>query len=117
MKRLIILILLTGFVGNIQAQKKKTHKDIAIAQADYVSSRMNFNDEQKLFLYNALMEKFQSTSGQIKGKGLSKEEKKVIFKQSNKALFDKLSTKFSKEEIKKIKTYLRAYQEKNRKKR
>ncbi|RUA10164.1 MAG: hypothetical protein DSY82_05105 [Flavobacteriia bacterium] len=117
MKKIFLLVFLTGFALTVSAQKKQSHKKRAIAQTDYVSSRMNFNDEQKLFLFNALLEKYETISGQVKGKGLSKEERKAIFKQSNKAMYDKLNTKFSKGEVKKIKAYLKEFQEKNRKKR
>lgn len=115
MKKIIIFILLFSFLTTVNAQKQTHQVKRAIAQTDYVASRMNFNDAQKLFLHNVLLEKFEETSKQIKGKDLSKEEKQVIYKKTNKVMNDKLSAEFSNKEMKDIKALLKEYNQKKKK--
>ena len=74
---------------------------------------MDLSDSQQTKLYSILLGKYQETSKQIKGNDLSNEEKKIIYKKSYKDTNDKLSTLFSKEEIKTINLLLN---EQNKKK-
>ena len=66
---------------------------------------MSLNKEKKAFLYTVFFEKFAANMEDSKGKTLTKEEKKAIYKKNNKVAQEKLSKKFSKEEIKEINKY------------
>jgi len=115
MKKMMLFILLFGSLTMVNAQKQSYQEKKAIEQTDYVSSRMKLNDSKKLFLHNVLLEKYESISKQVKGKGLSKEQKKVINKKINTAMTERLTTEFSKKEVKEIKTLLKE-QNKSKKK-
>ena len=101
--------------NTVNAQKQSPQAKKAIEQTDYVASRMKLNDSKKLFLHNVLLEKFESTSKQIKGNDLSKEEKKVIYKKANSVMNERLTAEFSKDEIKQIKALLKEYNQSKKK--
>ncbi len=116
MKKVILFILLFGVLTNVNAQKQTRGAKKAIEQTDYVASKIKLNDSKKLFLHNVLFEKFESTSKQIKGKDLSKEERKVIYKQTNAIMNESLTAEFSKDEIKQIKALLKEHNQSKKKK-
>ena len=115
MRKVILVLLLFGFLTNVNAQKQSREAKKAIEQTDYVASRMKLNDSKKLFLHNVLLEKFESTSKQVKGKDLSKEEKKSIRKKTNTVMNERLKAEFSKDEIKQIKALLKEYNQSKKK--
>lgn len=116
MKKIILFILLFGFLNTVHAQKQSHQEKKAETNADYIAGEMNFDKDQKIYLFDALLEKYKGTSKQIKGKDLTKEEKQVIYKKYNKELNTKLSAKFSKNDIKEIKAHLKTQNEKMKKK-
>lgn len=115
MKKILLFVLLAFMFNTVNAQKQSPQVKKAIEQTDYVASRMKLNDSKKLFLHNVLLEKFESTSKQIKGKDLSKEEKKVIYKKSNSVMNERLTAEFSKDEIKQIKALSKEYNQSKKK--
>ena len=116
MKKIILFILLFGFLTSVHAQKQSHQEKKAETNADFIADEMNFDNDQKTYLHDVLLEKYEGTSKQIKGKDLTKEEKQVIYKKSNKELYTKLSAKFSENDIKDIKAHLREQNEKMKKK-
>ena len=108
-------MLLFGFLTNVNAQKQSKAAKKAIAQTDHVAQKMNFNNAQKLFLHNVLLERYESAAKQIKGKDLSKEEKKAIYKKTNELMNEKLTAEFSKDETKQIKALLKEYNQSKKK--
>ncbi|MCD6543488.1 MAG: hypothetical protein J7K34_03170 [Flavobacteriaceae bacterium] len=115
MRKVLLVLLLFSFLTNVNAQKQSKQAKKAIGQTDYVASRMKLNDSKKLFLHNVLLEKFESISEQIKGKDLSKEEKKSIRKKTNTVMNQKLKAEFSKDEIKQIKDLLKEHDKSKKK--
>jgi|LGVF01.1.fsa_nt_gb hypothetical protein len=116
MKKVILFILLFGILTNVNAQKQSRAAKKATAQTDYVAQKMKFNDAQKLFLHNVLLERYESVAKQIKGKDLSKEEKKSIYKKTNTVMTERLTAEFSKDEIKHIKALLKEHNQSKKKK-
>jgi hypothetical protein len=112
MKKIILFILLSGFLTTVHSQKQSNQEKKAIVNTDYVANEMKFDDDQKVFLYNVLLDKYEGTSKQIKGKDLTKEEKQVIYKKSNQELNEKLLKEFSKNDVKEIKALLKQQNEK-----
>lgn len=113
MKKIILLIVLCGFLSTANAQRQSYQEKKATTNAQYIADNMDLSDSQQTKLYSILLGKYQETSKQIKGNDLSNEEKKIIYKKSYKDTNDKLSTLFSKEEIKTINLLLK---EQNKKK-
>jgi hypothetical protein len=113
MKKIILLIVLCGFLSTTNAQKQSYQEKKATTNAQHIADKMDLNDSQQTKLYSILLGKYQETSKQIKGNDLSNEEKKIIYKKSYKDTNDKLSALFSKEEINRVNVLLK---EQNKKK-
>ena len=113
MKKIIVLIVLCGFLSTANAQKLTYQEKKATANAQHIADKMDLNESQQTVLYAILLGKYEETSRQIKGNDLSNEEKKIIYKKSYKDTNDKLSVLFSKEEINVVNALLK---EKNQKK-
>jgi len=107
MKRIIVLMLICGFMSTANAQKQSYQEKKATANAQYIADTMDLNDSQQTVVYAILLAKYDETSKQIKGNDLSNEEKKIIYRQSFKDTNDKLSALFSKEEINEINALLK----------
>ncbi len=113
MKKIILLIVLCGFLSTANAQRQSYQEKKATTNAQYIADNMDLSDSQQTKLYSILLGKYQETSKQIKGNDLSNEEKKIIYKKSYKDTNDKLSALFSQEEIKTVNVLLK---EQNKKK-
>ena len=113
MKKIILLIVLCGFLSTANAQRQSYQEKKATTNAQLIADTMALNDSTKTLLYTILLGKYDETSNQIKGNDLSNEEKKVIYRKSFKETNDKLSVLFSKEEINSINALLK---EQNKKK-
>jgi len=109
MKKIVLFILLAGFLTTANAQKKSSKIKRANAETEYVTSKMNIDKEKSAFLQEILLEKYTSASEQIHAKEVSKEEKKAIRKSVNKEANSKLALHFSKDEIKEINGFLKEY--------
>lgn len=109
MKKVILFILLAGFLTTANAQKKKGYEKKAEAETAYVTAKMSLNKDKATFLHDVLVDKYASAAKQIHGKELPKEEKQAIRKEGNKAAQIKLSEQFSKAEIKEINSYIKEY--------
>ena len=107
MKKIILLIVLCGFLSTANAQRQSYQEKKATINAQHIADKMNLNDSQQTALYAILLGKYEETSKQIKGNDLSKQEKKIIYNKSYKDTNDKLSVLFSKEEIKSINSLLK----------
>ena len=63
---------------------------------------MKLNKEDQKFLYDTYIDKFINQKEKIKGKDLSDEEKKQIYKASRNELVKTLNTRFNTEKTKAI---------------
>jgi len=109
MKKIVLFILLAGFLTTANAQKTSSKVKRAKAETEYVTSKMSLDKEKSAFLQEVLVEKYTSASEQIHAKEVSKEEKKAIRKSVNKEANSKLAEQFSKAEIKEINGFLKEY--------
>lgn len=114
MKKIIVLIVLCGFLSTANAQKLTYQEKKATANAQHIADKMDLNESQQTVLYAILLGKYEETSNQIKGNDLSNEEKKIIYRQSFKDTNDKLSAIFSKEEINTVNALLKEQNQKKK---
>lgn len=98
----LILVLSLWSVQGFSQEKKSIHQKRAKVQTAYIADKMNLNEEQKSFVFEALIEKFKMNTDQIRGKDLSQEEKRAVYSSTNKKFRKLLSQQFSKEEISQI---------------
>jgi hypothetical protein len=103
------LVLLLG----ANAQSKRTIER-ATEATEYINKVMKFDDTNKSFLYEALLNSFDNTAKKVKG--LEKEQRKIVYKDAKKLLDKSLFEKFSKGEVKQITTLLREYKKSAKKK-
>ena len=114
MKKIILLIVLCGFLSTANAQRQSYQEKKATTNAQYIADNMDLNENKQTLLYAILLNKYEETSKQIKGNDLSKEEKKIIYRQSFKDTNDKLSAIFSKEEINTVNALLKEQNQKKK---
>jgi hypothetical protein len=114
MKKIILLIVLCGFLSTVNAQKQSYQEKKATTNAQHIAEAMDLNESEQTLLYAILLDKYEETSKQIKGNDLSKEEKKIIYNKSYKDTNDKLSVLFSKEEIKMVNALLKKQNQKKK---
>ena len=102
MKKIIIAVILFTAVS-IHAQKKKNYVEKrAKTISEHIITEMNLTKDQAIFLEDILYEKYSSNASKIRGKNLSKEEKKEIYRAAFIATRKKLSEQFSKNEVTQI---------------
>lgn len=99
---ILVLVLSLWSVQGFSQHKKSTHQKRAEAQTAYIADKMDLNEDQKTFVYEVLIKKFKMNTDQLKGKELTQEQKRAIYKETNKKTRVLLATKFSKEEIDRI---------------
>ena len=103
MKKIIIAVILFTAVS-IHAQKKKKNyiEKRAKTISEHIITEMNLTKDQAIFLEDILYEKYSSNASKIRGKNLSKEEKKEIYRAAFIETRKKLSEQFSKKEVAQI---------------
>ena len=114
MKKIILLIVLCGFLSTANAQRQSYQEKKATTNAQHIAEAMDLNESEQTLLYAILLDKYEETSKQINGNDLSNEEKKIIYRQSFKDTNDKLSAIFSKEEIKTVNALLKEQNQKKK---
>ena len=70
--------------------------------SEFITKEMKLTDERSLLLLETLSEKYSDNTSKIKGKNLSQEEKRKIYKATFLKTKNKLLTKFSKSEFAQI---------------
>lgn len=115
MKKIFLFVLFAGLLTTGYAQKQSYAEKTSKENASIISKEMDLNKERAAFLETTLLNKYNSVSKQTKGKDLSKEDKKAIYKESHQSFVKNLSEKFSKEEINKIKELLKKQNQQNKK--
>ena len=101
MKKIIIAVILFTAVS-IHAQKNNYIEKRAKTISEHIITEMNLTKDQATFLEDILYEKYSSNASKIRGKNLSKEEKKEIYRAAFIATRKKLSEHFSKKEVTQI---------------
>lgn len=102
MKKILLTTILCLFALFVEAQENKfaaNRSDNAVA---LITSQMDISDEQAEFLQQTLYNKYTSNAKKIRGKGLSEDEKKAVYRAAAKETRQKLMSKFNREEVQKI---------------
>ncbi len=102
MKKILLSTILCLFALFVEAQENKfaaNRSDNAVA---LITSQMDISDEQAEFLQQTLYNKYTSNAKKIRGKGLSEDEKKAVYRAAAKETRQKLMSKFNREEVQKI---------------
>jgi len=116
MRKLIITILFMSI--SVVTFSQKIPANIlkkATAASEYIASELNFNENQKKDIFTILSEKYHSNRKKIRGKDLSSEEKREIYKASFNETKNNLSKKFTMKEVNMINKLHRTWQQNNKK--
>lgn len=115
MKKIILILFLgssfVSFAQKIPAQIAKK----ATAASEYIASELNFDENQKQDIFTILSEKYDSNRKKIRGKDLSSEEKREIYKASFIETKNNLLEKFTMKEVNMINKLHRTWQQNNKK--
>lgn len=85
-----------------EAQENKFAANRSENAVALITSQMDISDEQAEFLQQTLYNKYSSNAKKIRGKGLSEDEKKAVYRAAAKETRQKLISKFNREEVQKI---------------
>ena len=102
MKKIIIVCILVFFVTFTQAQKNKFAADRAENAVSLIKANMEISDSDIVFLKETLYNKYASNASKIRGKNLTEEEKKQVYRSAFKDTRKKLMEVFTNEQVKKI---------------
>lgn len=116
MKKIVLFILLAGFLTTGFAQKKNYAVKVSKENATFIAKQMSLNKDKTKFIEGVLLEKYQGVSKELKNNPtISQEEKKAIYKKSYKKLLTDLSQEFSKKDINRINKLLKEQNNKRKK--
>ena len=102
MKKILLTTILCLFALFADAQENKFAANRSENAVDLITSQMDISDEQAEFLQQTLYNKYTSNAKKIRGKGLSEDEKKAVYRAAAKETRQKLMSKFNREEVQKI---------------
>ena len=102
MKKIIIVCILAFFVTFTQAQKNKFAADRAENAVSLIKANMEISDSDIVFLKETLYNKYASNALKIRGKNLTEEEKKQVYRSAFKDTRKKLMEVFTNDQVKKI---------------
>jgi len=102
MKKILLSTILCLFALFVEAQENKFAANRSENAVDLITSQMDISDEQAEFLQQTLYNKYTSNAKKIRGKGLSEDEKKAVYRAAAKETRQKLMSKFNREEVQKI---------------
>jgi glutamyl/glutaminyl-tRNA synthetase len=97
--KIFFVLLLCSF--NSFAQNNYQTKR-ATSFSEYAAKQLELSQEDQKFLYDTFIAKFVKQQEKIKGKDLSDEEKKQVYKASRKELVKTLNGRFDSEKTKAI---------------
>ena len=95
----LVLIFLISFNSNAQNNYQIKR---ATSFSEHATTQLKLNKEDQKFLYDTYIDKFIKQQEKIKGKDLSDEEKKQVYKASRKELVKTLNGRFDSEKTKAI---------------
>ena len=102
MKKILLSTILCLFDLFVEAQENKFAANRSENAVALINSQMDISDEQAEFLQQTLYNKYTSNAKKIRGKGLSEDEKKAVYRAAAKETRQKLMSKFNREEVQKI---------------
>ncbi|MDA0327316.1 hypothetical protein N9K44_00540 [Flavobacteriaceae bacterium] len=102
MKKILITTALCLFALFAEAQENKFAANRSENAVALITSQMEISDADAEFIQQILYNKYASNARKIRGKGLSEDEKKAVYRTAAKETRQKLMTKFNREEVQKI---------------
>ncbi|MDA1176417.1 MAG: hypothetical protein O3C41_04975, partial [Bacteroidetes bacterium] len=98
MKKILITTALCLFALFAEAQENKFAANRSENAVALITSQMEISDADAEFIQQILYNKYASNARKIRGKGLSEDEKKAVYRTAAKETRQKLMTKFNREE-------------------
>lgn len=102
MKKILLTTILCLFALFADAQENKFAANRSENAVALITSQMEISDADAEFIQQILYNKYASNARKIRGKGLSEDEKKAVYRTAAKETRQKLMTKFNREEVQKI---------------
>ena len=102
MKNIILVCFMPFFVTFTQAQKNKFAENRAENAVSLIKANMEISDSDIVFLKETLYNKYASNALKIRGKNLTEEEKKQVYRSAFKDTRKKLMEVFTNDQVKKI---------------
>jgi hypothetical protein len=102
MKKIIFTCAFVMFAFIAQAQENKFAGKRSANAVEYISSNMDLSEANVEFLKETLYNKYANNASKIRGKDLSQDEKKQVYRTAFIETRKKLMTVFSKEQVGKI---------------
>ena len=102
MKNIILVCFMAFFVTFTQAQKNKFAANRAENAVTLIKANMEISDSDVVFLKETLYNKYASNALKIRGKNLTEEEKKQVYRSAFKDTRKKLMEVFTNDQVKKI---------------
>ena len=102
MKKIILVFIMAFFATFTQAQENKFASDRAENAVSLILENMQISDSDIVFLKETLYNKYASNASKIRGKNLTEEEKKQIYRSAFMENRKKLMKVFTNDEVKKI---------------
>ena len=102
MKKIILVCFMAFFVTFTQAQKNKYAANRAENAVSLIKANMEISDSDVVFLKETLYNKYASNALKIRGKNLTEEEKKEVYRSAFKDTRKKLMEVFTNDQVKKI---------------
>ena len=102
MKKIILVYIMAFFVNFTQAQENKFAANRADNAVTLITENMQLSDSDIAFLRETLYNKYASNASKIRGKNLTEDEKKQVYRSAFTATRKKLMKVFTNDEVKKI---------------
>ena len=102
MKKIILVFIVAFFVTLSQAQENKFAANRADNAVSLITKNMEISESDITFLRETLYNKYASNASKIRGKNLTKDEKKQVYRSAFMETRKKLMNVFTNDEVKKI---------------
>ena len=102
MKKIFLVSIMAFFVTFTQAQENKFASNRADDAVSLITKNMQMSDSDIAFLRETLYNKYASNASKIRGKNLTQDEKKQIYRSAFTETRKKLMNVFTNDEVKKI---------------
>ena len=102
MKKIITICVLAFFTSFTQAQQNKFAADRAENAVSLIKANMDISDSDIVFLKETLYNKYASNASKIRGKNLSEDEKKQVYRSAFTETRKKLMKVFTNDQVKQI---------------
>lgn len=102
MKKIITFCTILLFTLFAEAQENKFAEKRATNAVSLITSNMDISDADVIFLKETLYNKYATNASKIRGKDLTDDEKRQIYRSAFKETRKKLMTVFTKDQVDKI---------------